>query len=120
MKRYLLPAILFIAMAAVAQKRDTIYQPIDVEKLKRQVDSSTQMLDTLFDNQLKQMQEREMERTMEQNNRNLESFMQMQKEREAKQKRSNWIRLGVGVLFLGVLIFGIMRRKKMAREQNAK
>ena len=51
---------------------------------------------------------------MEQNNRNLDAFMAMQREREAKQKKAMWIRLGLGVLFLGVLIFGVMRRKKKA------
>lgn len=118
MRKYLLPAILFISVATIAQKRDSIYSPIDLEKLKKQVDSSTQMLDTLFDNQLKRMQDKELERTMEQNSRNLESFIQMQREREAKQKRANWIRVGVGVLFLGVLIFGIVRRRK--KDQQVK
>lgn len=118
MRKYLLPVILFFSMATIAQKRDSIYNPIDVEKLKKQVDSSTKMLDTLFDNQLKRMQDKALERTMEQNSRNLESFMQIQREREAKQKRDNWIRVGVGVLFLGVLIFGIVRRRK--KDQQVK
>lgn len=118
MKNYLLSVILFISITTLAQKRDTVYSTIDVEKLKKQVDSSTNMLDTLFDNQLKGMQDKQLERTLEQNSRNLETFMQMQKERQEKEKRAMWIRLGVGVLFLGVLVFGIARRRKKNQKQE--
>ena len=48
-------------------------------------------------------------RYMEQNTRNLVSFI---KERDRKQKQAMWTRLGFGMLMLGVLIFGLLRKRK--------
>lgn len=44
--------------------------------------------------------------------RNLKALVQMQKERENKQKKQAYIRIGLGVLFLSVLVVGIMRRRR--------
>ena len=51
----------------------------------------------------------------EQNNRNLDAFVRMQKEEQEKQKKAMWIRIGLGVFFLAILVFGVMRRKKAAK-----
>ena len=66
----------------------------------------------MFDQQYKHLQEQEVQRTMEQNNRNLDEFVRLQREQEAKQKKAMWLRLGLGVFFLGVLVFGLMRKRK--------
>jgi superfamily II RNA helicase len=111
MKKYLLIHILFFTSISFAQKKDTM----DLGKMNRQIDSSMKELDSInarINNSYKSMDSAYMQRQIEQNNKNLDAFMAMQREREAKQKRSNWIRLGIGLLFLGVLIFGVRRRNK--------
>ena len=119
MKKYLLIiAIMFSVTVSCAQK-DTSPKllHIDNEKLSKQIDSSMKQLDSInerLNNSYKIMDSANRRQMMEQNNRNLDAFMAMQREREAKQKKAMWIRLGLGVLFLGVLIFGVMRRKKKA------
>lgn len=112
MKNFILFAALFITASSIAQKRDTGFQRVDLDKLQKHIDSSTKMMDTLFDQQFKRMQEEQMQQSMEQNNRNLDEFMRMQKEREAKAKKASLIRIGIGILFLGILIFGWMRKRK--------
>ena len=121
MKKYLLiTAVLFAATVCYAQK-DTSPKllHIDNEKLSKQIDSSRKQLDSInerINNSFKSMDSAYMKQQAEQNNRNLDAFMAMQKEREAKQKKAMWIRLGLGVFFLGVLIFGLMRRRKKATQ----
>ncbi len=45
---------------------------------------------------------------------NLDSFLEMQKERKAKEKRQAFIRIGIGIAFLIILIIGLNRRRKKA------
>jgi hypothetical protein len=110
MKKYF-TILLFITSTSFAQKDTTKFR-VDLDKLKKQIDSSTKMMDSLTNAQFKRMQDEELQRSMEQNSRNLDSFLRLQKEREAKQKKQMYIRLGIGVLFLGVLVVGLMRRRR--------
>jgi hypothetical protein len=43
---------------------------------------------------------------------NFNSFLQMQKERKAKENRQAYIRIGIDIAFLIVLVVGLMRRRK--------
>jgi len=43
--------------------------------------------------------------------RNMDYFLQLRKERNAKEKRNAIIRIGIGVAFLIVLIFGLRHRR---------
>jgi hypothetical protein len=43
--------------------------------------------------------------------RNMDYFLQLQKERHAKEKRNAIIRIGIGLAFLIVLIIGLRRRR---------
>jgi hypothetical protein len=54
----------------------------------------------------------EMARFNEQNSRNLDGLLRTMKEREQKQKHAMWLRLGFGILMLGVLIFGLLRKRR--------
>jgi len=44
--------------------------------------------------------------------RGINALVQMQKERNEKQKRQAYIRIGLGLLFLVVLVVGLLRRRK--------
>ena len=121
MKKYLLiTAIIFSVTVSSAQK-DTSPKllHIDSKELSKQIDSSMKQLDSInerLNNSYKRMDSVYVRRQIEQNNRNLDTFMAMQREQQAKQKKAMWIRLGIGVLFLGVLIFGLLRRRKKAAQ----
>lgn len=115
-------AILFsmVTFCVSAQKRS---QPklehIDNEKMQKQIDSSMRELDSMnarindgYKQTMNSMDSINNHLQQEQNDRNLDMFVAMQKENDAKAKKAMWIRLGLGVFFLGVLIFGLMRRRK--------
>lgn len=57
-------------------------------------------------------------RSMEQNGKNLDRFMADYHERQKKEKRQMYIRLGLAVAFLAVLIVGLTRRKKMRGKEE--
>jgi hypothetical protein len=60
----------------------------------------------------------EMAKFNEQNSRSLNSMVQMMKEREEKQRRQMWLRLGLGGLFLVILIIGLLRKRKAKSNPN--
>jgi len=53
---------------------------------------------------------------MEQMNRNLNRFVQEMKERDKKAKRNAFIRIGIGIFFLVILVIGLVRKKKKKKE----
>lgn len=44
--------------------------------------------------------------------RNMEGILQLQREREAKQKKAALVRIAIGLGFLALLVVGWMRRRK--------
>lgn len=50
--------------------------------------------------------------SMDQMNQNLNRFVKDMQARDKKAKKEAMIRIGIGVLFLGVLVVGILRRRK--------
>lgn len=54
---------------------------------------------------------------MARNRRNLDALVSMMKERDQKQRKAMWLRLGFGILMLGVLIFGLLRKRKKKNMQ---
>jgi len=103
-----------------AQKRSQpTLEHIDNEKMQKQIDSSMRELDSMnarindgYKQTMHTMDSVNNHLQQEQNDRNLDEFVRMQKENDAKAKKAMWIRLGLGAFFLGVLIFGLLRRRK--------
>ncbi len=92
---------------------------IDNDKMQKQIDSSMKELDSMnarinegYKQTMHTMDSANNHLEQERNARNLESLIEMQKEQQAKQKKAAWIRITIGIIFLGVLIFGLMRRRK--------
>lgn len=55
------------------------------------------------------------------NNRNLDELVVMQRDKEARQKKSLYKKIAIGVAFLLIFIFGVLRsRKKKAINWNFK
>lgn len=127
MQKLLLMKIFFVALLfsmttlyGSAQKRSQpTLEHIDNEKMQKQIDSSMRELDSMnarindgYKQTMHSMDSVNNHLQQEQNERNLNEFVQMQKENDSKAKKAMWIRLGLGVFFLGVLIFGLLRRRK--------
>lgn len=72
-------------------------------------DSTRKISDSLITAYQKRNDSLALARTMTQNTNNLVSFL---KERDRKQQQAMWTRLAFGILMLGVLIFGLVRKRK--------
>jgi septal ring factor EnvC (AmiA/AmiB activator) len=114
MRKLLFILCMLLSITTVAQDLSK-----DIEKMQREIakqraalDSSQKVRDSLLLQGVKKNDSAEMARYMEQNTRNLDSFVKNMKEREQKQKLSNWMRIGAGLLFLAIGIYGVMRKRK--------
>lgn len=107
--------LLFLSFNGFSQyaHKDTPVQSQHIrnDELRRQVADSKQIMDTLFNGTYKKIQDDAMKRSLEQNNRNLESFMAGQREQQEKLKKRMWLRIGLGILFLIIGIVGFTRKK---------
>ena len=97
-KLFFLPRIL-LSITAVSQKPDNKFEEIQrqIAKTNADFDSSKKLRDSTMLLRMKSNDSVEMAIYMEQNTRNLVSFM---KERE--QKQGMWLRIGAGILLLAV------------------
>ena len=93
----------------------------EVDSLRKQLnrdmasyDSSVKRSDSLIKAYQKSTDSIELARYMQQNTNNLVNFI---KERDRKQTQAMWTRLGFGILMLGVLIFGLLRKRKKKETQ---
>jgi len=118
MKFLFIPLFMVMNIIGYAQHKESKIHDMnkEIQETHQKVDSSLKELDSLNE-QLNNGYKKTMDSIYdhletERNNRNLDMFLQMQKEREAKQKKEAYLRIGLGVLFLGILVFGLMRRRK--------
>lgn len=80
------------------------------------IDTGQAVTGILQDSVLYKINDSLIKESLEQNNRNLDAFMAMQKEREAKEKKRMYIRIGLGIFFLAVLVFGLIRKNRKAKK----
>lgn len=73
-----------------------------IVQLKREKDS----LDDILEKQKRK------EQLQSEASRNIDSILQLQEERKAKQKKAAFIRIALGLGFLIVLIIGLSRKKR--------
>lgn len=88
----------------------------EVKEQTRKIQEQGKAIDSFLQHQSDSLRQKQLQRELENNNRNLDAFVAMQKERDAKQKKQMWFRLGFGGLMLVVLIVGLARRKKAAQK----
>jgi hypothetical protein len=106
MRRFLLIVLLFATSTCFSQ---------DSSVHKRQLianDSVLMHLQRFDDSVAKDVQEKAQQQEFERMNASLNSFAELQREQRAKQKRQTFIRIGIGVAFLILLIVGLRRRAK--------
>ncbi len=114
--KYFFIAILFFSGQLMAQKNLPSVQEKEmiqkIQKTKAEIDSSQEALNRVMEESKKRSDSIEMQRFNEQNNRNLDAFMQSQRVAEKKSKERMWWRLGLGIVFLLLGIYGVMRKRK--------
>lgn len=114
--KYLCILLLVIAMDSYAQNKDnpvSLQKQIDkIADIKRQADSNRARLDEAIAESRRKMDSVNMETFRKQNERNLDEFMYMQKERNKKEKQRMWLRLGFGIALLAFGVFAMLRRRK--------
>ncbi len=107
-------------------------QDEEMKQLNKEIKNSTEKLkqdmekfrvsQKHFDSVLKQrndsMQSIVIKQSIEQNGRNLDAFMTLQKEREQQQTKQLWIRGGIFAAMLLLFIFGLARRKKLQKKDK--
>jgi len=112
MRNFFLIAFLFIATECFSQphikpsERNSRQKPL-------QNDSVLTRLRQFDDSIAKDIRKKEELKHIEQDaQRSTDYFVRLQKERRAKEKKNALIRIGIGIVFLIVLIFGLRRRIK--------
>jgi len=108
--RRILIVVLFQFLLTSASGQDTV-------PLKTQADTNTPVLISM-DSMLQRINDSMRKENLEQNNRNLDAFVALQKEREAKEKKRMYFRLGIGILFLAVMVIGLLRKRKKAKSRD--
>ena len=93
-------------------------QAQNTDSFVRAVDSSTKAMRQRITATEDSLYKMEVQRSLQQNNRNLDRFLADMKEREKREERQMYIRLGIGVLFLAVLIIGLLRKRKQAAKNK--
>jgi hypothetical protein len=81
-------------------------------------DSNNTQFQQLQDSITSTMKALEQKRWEEQNLSGINYLMKLQEERKAKQRKEAIIRIGIGIIFLAVLIFGLRRRAKAKTTQR--
>ncbi len=118
MKKLLLLIFIIPGIIVYAQNSNKELNELHQQMQKSKLDSSLKNLDSLLLQQSKSMDSAAIARDMDLNNRNLDSFLAQQKERQQKEKRNAMIRIGLGGLILGFGIFAMRKRKKTRQYKN--
>jgi hypothetical protein len=88
----------------------------NIDSLARSVDSSSMAIEKItkdLDSFTKESQQVPLRRQTTQNSKNLDQFLADMKEREKREKRQAYIRIGLGVAFVIVLFIALARRRKL-------
>lgn len=118
MKNLLCLAVLLYGVAVFSQspeKPDTNGEkPGKLEKLVID-DSVSQRLQQIKDSAILNLRLPDSNEISENLSRNVNSIMELQRDRKAKEKRAAMLRIGFGLALLAILIIGWRRRKKVGR-----
>ena len=103
---FILVFVLQSFLPARSQNIDSITRSMD--STSRQLDIIKKRLQGIKDT----MDRRQIQRMHDQQGQPLEQFLGERREAERKQRRLVYVAIGVGILFLVMLIIGLMRKRK--------
>ena len=86
----------------------------NTDSLSRSIDSQARAIQKLEDS----VYRLKMQRTIDQNSQTIDQFLADYKERQAKEKRQRYIRIGLGIAFLAALIYGWARKRKQQKKPD--
>ena len=109
MRKLLLFLVLFISMEGLTQPGDSMKKN-QAEHVLISQDSTLMNLQKFEDSMLTTLPPIDSNEIKENFDRNMNSLLEMQKNRRAKEKRTAMIRIGIGIAFLIVLIIGLRRK----------
>jgi predicted RND superfamily exporter protein len=108
MKKIILAFALLAAFTTNAQTAESL--KAQAAQIKVQMDSSSKSLATAMKNTQQTLDSLRNANMQKQAQRSGEMMLQWHNERQAKQKKQMFIYFGLGVFFLVVLVFGLMRK----------
>src|SRR5687767_8793837 len=114
MRSFFLSICMILCMGGFAQTESLPGFTDSVAKMRQSLDSTTKILQDLEQGRWTEKSTFD----VDQNMKGLNYLLEQQKERRAKEKRAAFIRIGIGVLFLAVLIIGLMRRRTRKESTN--
>ncbi|MBB1282874.1 hypothetical protein HRH25_00690 [Flavisolibacter sp. BT320] len=104
--RLILSLSLFFSQTAFTQSTESLAKRIDSNA--RAIDQSAKEIQRWKDS----LEKERIYRNLEQHGQPLNDFLQEMREAEEKRKRNVYIRIGLGVLFLLILLIGFIRRRR--------
>jgi protein involved in sex pheromone biosynthesis len=126
MKKILLMLLLVAFVCPLFSQDDEMKQmnaeiKKSTEKLKEDMEKyrvSKSHFDSILKQRSDSMQSIQAKNFAEQNNRNLDAFMVMQKERQQQQTKELWFKAGTFIAMLLVFIYGFVQRKKLKNKEK--
>jgi spermidine/putrescine-binding protein len=110
MKKIILALALLTGLTIHAQSNEKLKEQL--KQQTAQLDSSNKNLNDAMNNMQQSLDSLRNAEMQKQAQRSGDMMMQWNKERQAKQKKQMFIYLGLGIFFLVVLVFGLMRKGK--------
>jgi predicted ribosome quality control (RQC) complex YloA/Tae2 family protein len=108
MKKIILVLALLAGLSAHAQSNEKLKEQLKQQTV--QLDSSSKNLNDAMNNMQQSLDSLRNANMQKQAQRSGEMMLQWHKERQAKQKKQMFMYLGLGIFFLVVLVFGLMRK----------
>lgn len=102
MRKFFIAFIFFCSLQSIAQ---------DSSKAKNDTNSYSGLA-SLNDSLNKTAEDNIFKEALEQNTRNLDSFLKQREAEKSRQKRNAFIRISLGILFLIILLVGLNRQRK--------
>ena len=84
--------------------------------MMKDLDSISKSLDRMLEQTTEDLKKENMERFLEQNQRNLEAFMAEQNARQEQQRKRLWIRGGVLLVLVITMVVNFIRRRRSRQE----
>ena len=86
-------------------------QPMDT--VQRHIDSINRSLLAKDDSLYRQR----MLRNIDENGQTLDQFLADFREKQTKEKRANYIKIGAGAIFMAALIYAVLRKRKLQQKR---